>query len=179
MAENDTYVPRFPDGSNDLPLEYSIEIDFNNWSLVRSGSYFLYGEAPQAGYWLQLEGIIDNVVCRRRLYLSVTEIGANSTYLVIPAENKPSEFDTVFFWPVGYFYKGWNPMTDKSRNFTTDENIFIYASLPHEELGSMTMITGLVDKPFGIVWLYGSPRVFFDREEYVKQRDRRLYNPYT
>ena len=72
---NDSYVPRWPDNDTPFDIECCRETDLNKYELIYDGSYFTKGETKKEGEWLQLVGMINGVPCRRRLYLSKTELG--------------------------------------------------------------------------------------------------------
>ena len=160
------FVSRYPNGGNYVPLEKSREIDFNRYRLIKNGEYFEKGETKGEGYYFVLEAMDENKnIYYRRLYISCTEIGAHYTFTIDNIDLNLKKY-TNLYWP-RLFFKDWSPYDIKNN---TIENVFTYQTTEN-----LTIITGVIDKPFGVVWTYGGPAVIFDREAYIHFRNKARY----
>lgn len=162
MSYKTDFTPRYPNQENIIPLEKSREIDFNKYQFVMDGDYFLKGKTEKEGYYFILEGLDENKnKYRRRLYLSCTEIGSHYTFIKDEIDLTLKKY-TNLYWP-RLFFKDWTPYENK-------DNVFMYRTVDN-----LTIITGIVDRPFGVVWTYGGPDVIFNKETYIEFRNKSGY----
>ena len=170
---NDSYVPRWPANDSPLNVEYCREIDFNHYELVYDGKYFVRGDTKKERDWFQLKGMINGVPCSRRLYLSTTEIGSMKNFM-IDKPNYDLSVYTDLYWP-RMFFKDWHPTTNHSGLFKSDinSNVFEYGQIEKQ-----TIIVGLSERPFGVVWNIGGLQVVFDKEVFIRLRNIALNSPF-